>query len=375
MTNPKLKKKICHSFILLLNFLCFLPYTINAQEIVSTDSLNTSITSNDTTRPIVGATIFKRFNRNSILKLTIETNTKDLVTKKYKEEWQPLTLKMQEENGDSVSWKAKVRTRGNIRKQVCYYPPLKVKFKKKWLLKNGMDSTYNDLKIVVGCRKGASYGDLVLKEYLTYKLYEELTDISFRTQLAEITFIDTEGKWKPMTTYAFIIENEDEMATRLNARCAKPKRLRSKYMYAHQLDKMTIFEYMIGNTDWSAHSSHNVRLIKCKDYPLPVPIAYDFDYSGLVNAPYAVHGEGIDIEKITERLYLGICREDGVLEEQIPLFNEKKDKFYQIINEFEYLNSKKKKIIISYLDDFYDVLNNPKRFKRNISDSCRENGR
>lgn len=376
MTNPNSTSKILFSLMVSLCCCCYLPTTIYAQEIVPTDSLSVNSSStDDTIKPIVGATIFKRFNRNSILKLTIETNTKDLVTKKYKEEWQPLTLKMREENGDSVSWKAKVRTRGNIRKQVCYYPPLKVKFKKKWLLKNGMDSAYNDLKIVVGCRKGANYGDLVLKEYLTYKLYEELTDISFRTQLAEITFIDTEGKWKPMTTYAFIIENEDEMATRLNARCAKPKRLRSKYMYAHQLDKMTIFEYMIGNTDWSAHSSHNVRLIKCKDYPLPVPIAYDFDYSGLVNAPYAVHGEGIDIEKITERLYLGICREAGVLEEQIPIFNEKKDKLYQLINEFDYLSSKKKKTMINYLDDFYDVLNNPKRFKRNIVDNCRENGR
>ena len=165
------------------------------------------------------------------------------------------------------------------------------------------------------------------------------------------------------------------MATRLNARCAKPKRLRSKYIYAEQLDKMNLFQYMIGNTDWSAIGSHNVRLIKCKDYPLPLPIAYDFDYAGLVNAPYAVHGEGIDLEHITERLYLGMCREAGELEKQIPLFQEKKATFYQIIKDFPYLDKKEKKEMIAYLDDFYKVLNNPKSFSRNITGHCREAGR
>jgi len=329
----------------------------------------------ETTTIEVGPTLFKNFQRDSILKMTIKTNTKQLVAKKFKEDWQPLSLTFDNKAGESVEWTAKTRARGNIRKQVCYYPPLKIKFKKKWLVKNEMDSSFNDLKLVVGCKKGDFYGKLVLKEYLIYQLYEALTGISFKTQLAEIEFIDTEDKWKPFTTYAFFIENQDEMATRLNAKCAKPKRLRSKYIYAEQLDKMNLFEYMIGNTDWSAIGSHNVRLIKCKDYPLPLPIAYDFDYAGLVDAPYAVHGEGINLDHITERLYLGMCRATGELEKQIPLFNDKKDTFYQIINDFPYLDKKDKKAMISYLDDFYNTLNNPKSFKRNISDLCREAGR
>jgi len=329
----------------------------------------------ETTMIEVGPTLFKNFQRDSILKMTIKTKTKQLVAKKYKEDWQPLSMTFDNKTEGSVEWTAKTRARGNIRKQVCYYPPMKIKFKKKWLVANEMDSSFNDLKLVVGCRKGDYYGELVLKEYLIYQLYEALTDISFRTQLAEIEFVDTEDKWKPFTTYAFFIENQDEMATRLNAKCTKPKRLRSKYIYAEQLDKMNLFQYMIGNTDWSAVGSHNVRLIKCYDYPLPLPIAYDFDYAGLVNAPYAVHGEGIDLELITERLYLGMCRETGELEKQIPLFNEKKATFYQIINDFPYLGKKEKKEMISYLDDFYRVLNNPKSFRRNITGYCREEGR
>ncbi len=321
------------------------------------------------------STMFKTLQNEDILKMTIETNTKQMVAKKYKEDWQPISLKFKDAEGNDLEWEGKTRARGNIRKQVCYYPPMKIKLKKKWCAANGLDSNFNDLKLVVGCKKGDYYGGLLLKEYLIYKLYEELTGYSFKTQLAEIDFVDTGGKWKTYTSYAFFIENENEMASRFNAKCAKPKRLRSKYIYADQLDKMALFEYMIGNTDWSVHTSHNVRIVKCYDYPLPLPIAYDFDYSGLVNAPYAVHGEGIELDLITDRLYLGMCRGPGVVAKQIPLFQEKKAAFYKIIEDFKYLEKGEKKEMMKYLDDFYQVLDNAKSFRRNITDLCRENGR
>ena len=360
MFNPKFKIKIYCLFPLLI-FLLATPISI--------------LFAQETTPIEVDSTLFKNFQRDTILKMTLTTNTKQLVAKKYKEEWQPIQVNFTDKSGEVMDWKAKVRTRGNVRKQVCFYPPLKLKFKKKWLVKNEMDSSFNDLKLVIGCKKGDFYGELVLKEYLIYKLYQAFTDISFRTQLAEIEFIDSGEKWKPFTTYAFLIENEDEMATRLNAKCAKPKRLRSKYIYAEQLDKMNLFEFMIGNTDWSAIQSHNVRLIKCKDYPLPLPIAYDFDYAGLVEAPYAVHGNGIDLDDITDRLFLGMCREKGALAKHIPLFQEKKADFYKIINDFHYLDAKERKRMINYLDEFYKILDNPKRFKREIVEYCREAGR
>jgi hypothetical protein len=340
----------------------FLYFTV-ASSVLAQDTVSTT------------TTLFENFKRTDLLKLTLETDTKLLVNKKYKEEWQPTLVKLNDLDGQAIEWNAKIRTRGNIRKKVCYYPPVKLKFKKKWLHKNELDSAYNDLKIVIGCKKGDYYGNLVLKEYLAYNLYEALTNISFRTQLAEIEFIDSNDKWKPFTTYAFFIENEDEMAARLNATCARPKRLSSKRFFAKQFDLMTLFQYMIGNTDWSAITSHNVRIIKCRDYPLPLPVAYDFDYSGLVNAPYAVHGQGIDLEHITDRMYLGMCREANEWESTIALFNEKKEILYNIVNNFEYLPEKERGNIIRYLDDFYGTINHPKRFKRNILNACREKGR
>ncbi len=365
MSSPNLQRilySMCPQIVSFHFIVIFLPLSIIAQEIAPT--------------PIeTGPTLFKELQRPDLLKMTIETDLKQLIAKKYKENWQPVTLKLDDKNGAAVEWEGKVRTRGNIRKKICYYPPLKVKFKKKWLVKNGMDSSFNDLKLVIGCKKGDFYESLVLKELLAYKLYQELTDISFRTQIAEIEFVDINDKRKPFTTYAFFIENEDEMASRLNAKCAKPRRLKSKYVYADQLDKMALFEYMIGNTDWSVTTSHNVRIIKCQDFPLPLPIAYDFDYSGLVNAPYAVHGEGIQLKSVTERLFLGMCREKGAFEKLVPIFNEKKAAFYKIIQDFEYLEEKKRKSMLHYLDDFYEIINSSKRFKNQILEYCRPNGR
>ena len=137
MTNPNLRTKKPP----LKNYLLCLLFSLGNVAIVFAQ---------ETTVIDVGPTLFKTFQRPDILKMTLTTATKQLVNKKFKEEWQPITLNYQDSSGTDIEWEAKVRTRGNIRKQVCYYPPLKLKFKKKWLVENGLDSSFNDLKLVVG---------------------------------------------------------------------------------------------------------------------------------------------------------------------------------------------------------------------------------
>ena len=54
---------------------------------------------------------------------------------------------------------------------------------------------------------------------------------------------------------------------------------------------------------------HNSRLIApaaATSNLLPVP--YDFDYSGLVDAPYAVPPEGMPVKSVRKRYYRGYCR-------------------------------------------------------------------
>lgn len=316
------------------------------------------------------ATIFKEFQRDTVLELRLKTDTKQLIKNKFEEEWQPVTLNIATKDNQSILYNAKLKTRGNIRKKVCYYPPLKLKFKKEWLDKRGLDSTYNDLKLVVRCKKGPYYNKLVLKEYLTYQLYAALTEYSFKTQLVSLKIIDSKKESDTIETLGFIIENQEEMAARFNGRCTKPKIMRSKSVDAKQWAFLSLFEFMIGNTDWAMASSHNVRYIVNQTNGKAIPIAYDFDYSGIVDAVYAAHRESIKTEEITTRYFLGSCEIQDQLEQELPLFIDKKARLYKIINDFDLLPAKERKEMIKYLDEFYKIISKSKFFKRSILDKC-----
>ena len=319
------------------------------------------------------ASIFKELQRDTILELTLRTDTKQLIKKKYKEEWQEVDVKFVSKNEELLQYKAKLRTRGNIRKEVCYYPPLKLKFNKEWLKEKGLDSTFNDLKLVLKCRKGTNYHKLILKEYLSYQLYAALTEYSFKTQLISLKILDSKEERKAIESIGFLIENQDEMAARLNGRCTKPVIMRSKSIDTKQWAFLSLFEYMIGNTDWAMPNSHNVRYIVTRTNDKVIPIAYDFDYCGLVNAPYAVHRESINIEEITTRYFLGSCQINNQLAQHLPLFLDKKESLYKIVNDFDLLPAKDRQNIIQYLDQFYSIISSPKQFKRKILDNCIEN--
>jgi len=349
-----------YKIVVLLIYPLFFGYLLPAQNAV-----------NDTTE--ITASIFKELQRDTVLELTLNTDTKTLIKKKYEEKWQAVTLNFATANNDSVQYNAKIRTRGNIRKEICYYPPLKLKFKKEWLNEKGLDSTYNDLKLVISCKSGDFYRKLVLKEYLIYQLYAAMTEFSFKTQLVSVKLKDSNNKKETIESMGFIIENQEEMAAHFDGRCLKPKIMGSRAIDPNHWAFLSLFEYMIGNTDWSMPNSHNIRFMTTNKSDKVIPVAYDFDYSGLVNAPYAIHRESINIEEITTRYFLGSCKIYDQLAQQVSLFLDKKAKLYKIVNGFDLLSDKDRKRVINYLDEFYAVIEAPKSFKRSILDSCIEN--
>ncbi len=270
-----------------------------------------------------------------------------------------LKAKITMNNGtDTVSRDIRLKTRGIFRKGYCYYSPIQLNFKK-------VDFGYSDLdkiskiKLVPPCKAGIANEKYVLKEYLIYKLYNVLTDTSFRVRLLNLTCIDSEQKKKTYHQFAFLIEPIDMLEARTNSLQIKSKTLNQKHIDPRIMDRMAIFNYMIGNFDWSVPGQHNLKIIK----PLVldtaqkgISIPYDFDWTGLVDASYAVPAEFIGVENVRERLFLGVCRSKSVYEQAIKEFVARKDEFYGIINKFEYLEDRDKKQIIDYLDEFYDNL-------------------
>lgn len=313
-------------------------------------------------------TVFQSLSSEDALNITIKTNLKKLIKLKTEEEYQESTLTYTQD-GQEVNWTVEVRARGNLRQRVCYLPPLKIKFPKEEVVAKGWKS-FRNLKMVSFCKTSASFQDLVLKEYYIYKMYNELTDNSFKVQLINVNFIDSEGKMKPLESFGFFIEPDKELAERLNCRLVDVKRGSPTRLQAEAFDLFTVFQFMIGNTDWSVYNMHNLKQIYSEDHQYPIPVPYDFDHSGLVNAPYAVPHESMPIESVRERLFMGNCREAGKYDAVFELFKSKKETFFELLENDTMLSNGSKKLALRYLTDFYTILDNPKKTKKLIVDDC-----
>lgn len=297
---------------------------------------------------------------DTALELTLETDVRQLIRKKQREEYQKATIKLHNIHGETYEKEIKIRARGNRRKQVCFYPPIKLKFKKSELEEAGF-SRSNDIKLVIQCRDSDVCGDYTSKEYLAYKLYGMVSPYHFRVQMLKVTLVDTRGKGKTREMRGFLIEPEEEMAERLNAELVERNTMRSSFVSNQPHQMMAIFQYMIGNTDWAIGNSHNLKFLKVDAYPRMVPIPYDFDYAGLVNTDYAVPFHTFPIESVTERLYRGIECTSSEIPLWVAFYKEKEQPIMDYVRAFPFLSDRAREEVIQYLEGFFSFLDNPRR--------------
>jgi uncharacterized ubiquitin-like protein YukD len=258
---------------------------------------------------------------------------------------------------DSIAQDIRVRTRGIFRNQYCYYAPIELNFK-------NADFGYSDLnriskiKLVPQCTAGSESEKYVLIEYLIYRMFNIMTDTSYKVRLLTINYIDSENKKKPFTQYGFFIEPTKMLTERTNSVEIVSRALNQKSIYPRMMDRIAIFNYMIGNYDWAVPNQHNIKVLKPLVFDtlkLAAAVPYDFDFTGLVNAGYAIPDDKITgTTNIRERIFLGVCRSREVYQNDIKEFLQKKDEFYRVINEFPYLSTKQKKDMILYLDEFFN---------------------
>jgi hypothetical protein len=132
---------------------------------------------------------------------------------------------------------------------------------------------------------------------------------------------------------------------------------------------MTLFEYMIGNTDMSMFEQHNVRLVQTQS-GRRFTVPYDFDYSGMVDAPYAIPGTRLGLVTVRDRLYRGPCR---TVEELQPLFEKVravKADVLALYTTLPDLSPKYRRDSLSYLEEFYKTLDRPSDVKKAFVDGC-----
>lgn len=315
-------------------------------------------------------TLFESLYGEQMIEMHIKTNLRQIIKHKSKKEKHKGVLTYTDANGVPQEWDIKIKARGNNRNEICFLPPLKLDFKKEELRKNGIQGRYDKFKLVVHCNNGDNYDNYVLREYLTYKLYNELTENSFRVQLVKLMLEDVEAKQKPIETYAFLIEDVDELAERLGGRVVTNKLFNPKKIHPASYDLMSVFQFMIGNLDWHILSHHNIKLVTNNTLQAVVAIPYDFDYAALVGTPYATPHTKLPVEDIRERYYLGLCRGMGVYEPTFQLFQNKKERLLAICQEMSLLSEKAKRPFLKYLEGFFEILENPKSSKKLIVNHC-----
>jgi hypothetical protein len=272
------------------------------------------------------------------------------------------------------SLKVGIKERGNFRSRECYFPPLWIKIKPK-VAKGTPFEGNKKLKLVLPCYNKEGKNALILKEFLCYKLMEEVSIYSFQTRLVDVDLTVVRGKKKTNTQLKGIfIEDLEKVATRLHAKPLKNIRIHPNALHDTSAVRFEMFQYMISNTDWSTVYQHNTKLI-VKGTNHYISVMYDFDMSGLVDAPYSVvsvvNGEQLPVNHVTERIYRGVCRDPGVMEYVRQEFLSKQEKYLSIPDDLNgELPADEIEHIKKYLGEFFETLKSDKYFNADILNRC-----
>lgn len=315
------------------------------------------------------------FLAEETLKVTISAPMTTLIEKRSKEEYLPALFSFVDEDGANVALDLQIRTRGNFRHNTCNFPPLSLNFKKKQT-DNTLFQNQNKMKLVVHCENSAYYQQTLLREYAAYKILAALTNMSFRVRLLSVTYVDSDKERDDQTRYAFLLEHKKRLADRYGFEVLELQKAPVGALQAERLNLTSLFQLMLGNTDFSPVAGapgrgccHNYVLFGVEGQPI-IPVPYDFDQSGFVNAPYARPNPAFRIRTVRQRLYRGRCINNEHVPASIQRFNERREQIYTILNTQEGLEQRTRKSLIKYVDDFFGLINDPRGVDRKIIGDC-----
>jgi hypothetical protein len=314
------------------------------------------------------------FASDELLEVRIETNLKALLKDVGAErEYHPARFSYVGEGGDSVHFQLKIKSRGYFRRNPrnCNCPPLRLNFKA-GTMKGTLFEGQNKIKMVTHCQnKKPNYEQNLIQEYFIYKAFNLFTEESFKVRLLHVTYTDSFGKMQPMEKYAFLIENEDMMAARNGAKVNKKQVMHPDQGDRYKTNMVCLFQFMIGNTDFSIGQQHNIRLMSGSPLELNTPVPYDFDWSGLINAPYAKPNPMLQLGSVRERLFRGYCRSEEEFEKSFEAFRAQKETILTMYKDLPLLDEKTRNRGLEYLNEFFEIIDNPKKVKREFIRRCR----
>ncbi|MGV3710548.1 MAG: hypothetical protein ACO1Q7_17085 [Gemmatimonas sp.] len=318
------------------------------------------------------------FRTTDVVEATFTTDLRTLVRDRDSTKFVPhgALFTYKEADGKMTSVPVTLQTRGHFRRQArnCDFPPLSMEFKKK-AAENTLLQGNTKLKVAVNCRpNNTTYEQYVLQEYAVYRLYQRLSPLHFRTRLARIVFKDSLAKTPDVTTWAFFIEDEKEVAKEFDTQTEKAIGALFDQLEPNQLATTMLFEYMVGNTDYSVSQQHNIALLRDSTASIIRAIAYDFDWSGVVNPRYAFPDQRLGIKKVTDRLYRGPCLTPAQWQPHLDRFTAARPAIDSIYKSIPSLDPKLLKESMEWYDDFYRVIANPGTMRRALIEPCQKDG-
>jgi hypothetical protein len=317
------------------------------------------------------------FDSHEIIEVNIEAPLTTFSRERSDVDYLDGTFSYTDEAGEARSFDLKMRARGRYRRQksTCNFPPVRLNFKSGQVAGSILDGE-DKLKLVTHCQsRRAKNEQYVLREYMTYRILQLLTDQSFRTRLLRITYVDNEDNGEAMTRYGFVIEDDDSVGSRLGLAPREVKALNYSDLDGKQTNLVNLFQYMIGNTDFSLirgplddNCCHNS--VPFSDGTVVSPVPYDFDFSGLVDAPYAEPNPQLKLRSVRTRVYRGRCSNNGYLPGSIANILSNRDDIYALMDELVDFDKSSRQSVTRYLDEFFAEITDERKIQGKLTKKC-----
>lgn len=324
------------------------------------------------------------FAENTVMALSIALDFKDLCRPRESEncDFVPTVLVYGTKSGEKRSMPVEIKARGGWRSlsRNCSAPLLWVRFAEHAVPGTPFEGQ-TLLPLTTHCGKGVSvealtraipradFEQYLLREFLAYRVYGTLTDLSLRTRLVRISYPDPGQSGRSTLHYAFFTEHFDDAAARTGNTRPERGNFDPNRLDPQAAARLALFQFMIGNTDWSIARERNTMLLQSsEDIQLPVP--YDMDMSGLVDAEYAGPAPGLPIDSVRERFFLGYCQPGIDWEALFADFNSKRDAILELDDRLPGFSRGSQRWIHRYLESFFDVLDSADQSREHITAAC-----
>jgi hypothetical protein len=324
------------------------------------------------------------FESHEVLELAIPLDFKSLCRPREDPDcdYTPTVLDYIDEHGAKQSLPIEIKIRGGWRSLVknCSAPLLFIRFDEQ----HTVDTPFQGqslLPLTTHCGQGLSLESIkvrqsrltweqyLLKEYLAHRLYNVITPVSLDARLVKMTYPNPDNPRRKVINYAFFTEHFESVANRNNAELLPRQSFNAEKLDQLAAARVALFEFMIGNTDWSIVRERNITLLENSDGS-QLPLPYDFDMSGLVDAHYAGPAPGLPIDDVRDRYYLGFCSPDVDTSSVITEFLSNKEALQTMIDTIPGLDKKCQKATRKFLEGFFTILESDERRKTQILDRC-----